>query len=728
AGCTAVDRGAALDARMPRRLEHASGSRYNAFVTGNNSEIRKRRIRIPARSVIAMIVSYARHRVMEQIRAVSFIVAYLVLFQTLVLGVPVISAGTIAVGIGMVVLGLAFFLEGLVLGIMPLGERVGVLLPVRRSAIIVFGFALLVGFGATLAEPAMTVLRGVGDSVVAWDAPLLFRMVDRHPDLLVLAIGTGVGVAVVLGMSRFYGGYSIKPYVLVIVPLLILVATMMAFDDNMVRVIGLAWDAGAVTTGAVTVPLILALSIGVSRSTGKAESNSGGFGVIMLASALPILAVALLGVVLNRTTAQPMSEAEFFSPRNRAAVVALFDSETDVERYAFLRGSPAGREALWDDPDEYHAALRQLATDNARRTELLGTVPLATWLSRSASSTERSVVGPVPIGSEAPQPPAVATARLGDRVSAAARAVIPLTVLLAVTLFVGLRSRPEHVDEVMMGVLFALVGMAMLTAGIDQGLGRLGEEVGRELPRTFRTEARASDRVVIEDFNLDLVIDATRIDGNRLRFFYLEQGGELQRVEFIPNRFDPESGRYEHVLQRPPLFSSDMSTLGIALVLLFAFGLGFGSTLAEPALDALGRTVEQLTVGTVKRKAIVRAVAVGVGIGLTIGVLRLIYDIPLVWLLIPPYGLLLPLTLFSEEDFAGIAWDSGGVTTGPITVPLVIAMGLSVGAEVGVSDGFGILALGSVYPILTVLLYGTAVRARQRRLIRPAAHSGGDDA
>jgi len=160
-----------------------------------------------------------------------------------------------------------------------------------------------------------------------------------------------------------------------------------------------------------------------------------------------------------------------------------------------------------------------------------------------------------------------------------------------------------------------------------------------------------------------------------------------------------------------------MTILGIALVFLFAFGLGYGSSLAEPALHALGRTVEGMTVGMVKERQLVRIVALGVGLGLMVGTIRIMFTIPTVWLLLPPYLLLLPLTIFGDEDFVGIAWDSGGVTTGPVTVPLVLAMGLGVGGEIGANDSFGILAMGSVYPILTVLVYSLVQRMRQRRHI-----------
>ena len=77
------------------------------------------------------------------------------------------------------------------------------------------------------------------------------------------------------------------------------------------------------------------------------------------------------------------------------------------------------------------------------------------------------------------------------------------------------------------------------------------------------------------------------------------------------------------------------------------------------------------------------------------------------------YAFLLILTFFSSEDFVNFGWDSAGVTTGPITVPLVLAMGLGIGAKTGAIDGFGVLSLASVGPIITVLTVGLLVKKKK---------------
>ena len=169
---------------------------------------------------------------------------------------------------------------------------------------------------------------------------------------------------------------------------------------------------------------------------------------------------------------------------------------------------------------------------------------------------------------------------------------------------------------------------------------------------------------------------------------------------------------------RGPLFGEDGGLVGISVVLIFGFIMGYGATLAEPALNALGSTVEELTVGTFKKSLLMQAVAVGVAVGVTAGIAKIIWNIPLVWMMGPPYILLMFVTKLSTEEFVNIGWDSAGVTTGPITVPLVLAMGLAVGQQVGVVEGFGILSMASVAPILSVLLVGLVVTSRRKAALK----------
>ena len=155
--------------------------------------------------------------------------------------------------------------------------------------------------------------------------------------------------------------------------------------------------------------------------------------------------------------------------------------------------------------------------------------------------------------------------------------------------------------------------------------------------------------------------------------------------------------------------------LGLFIALAFAWLLGFGATLAEPALNALGLTVENLTNGSFKKKTLMYAVSLGVAFGISVGVAKIIFNIPIAYLLIPGYILAIILTIFSNEEFVNIAWDSAGVTTGPVTVPLVLAMGLGFGNAVGAIEGFGILSMASICPILAVLSTGIWVQWKIKR-------------
>ena len=673
-----------------------------------------------------MVGSYAKGRILEQVRSVAFIIIYLVAFQTLILGTPPADAVQLAGGIGMVIFGLVFFLEGLLIGIMPLGEQVGVQLPKHAGITIIGLFGVIVGVGSTLAEPAIAALRVAGSGVTPWDAPILYTLIEQRPDALVMAIGVGVGIAVALGMVRFFYGLSIKPFVYTIFPLLIATTAGFANHPELSSVIGLAWDSGAVTTGPVTVPLVIALGIGVTRAAGRKEGASGGFGVIMLASALPVLSVLWLALFVNLSAPESVSEARFFSPEYREQAIELTGDEESLERVAFSRGSEDARRAYYEDEETYELALRRFIEDPAVRRELLGQLSLTEWVETRASNTERARI-PRAVRREAEARSGPDVGVLGDEALGAARAVLPLAAVLLVVLLVFLRDRPRHVDEVVLGLAFALVGMTLLTAGLRFGLEPLGDEVGRQLPRAFRSEPETAERLLIPEFARDIVQEAIGPEGERQQFFYFADDGSLERMPFDPEHYDEQQAVYELVLTEQPLFGPELTYLGIALVFIFAFGMGYGATLAEPALNALGRTVEHLSVGTIPRQGIVMAVAIGVGFGITAGVGRILYDIPTAVLLIPAYLVVLVLTTQNEDDFAAIAWDSGGVTTGPVTVPLVLAMGLGIGSEVGVIEGFGVLALASVMPILSVLVYGMIIRARQRRVF-DSTEEDGDDA
>jgi hypothetical protein len=231
-----------------------------------------------------------------------------------------------------------------------------------------------------------------------------------------------------------------------------------------------------------------------------------------------------------------------------------------------------------------------------------------------------------------------------------------------------LRSKITNAARVAYGILLAILGMCIFNLGLTYGLSALGSQAGSMIPAAFS----------------DIIIN----------------GEEVSRL-------------YPYAA-------------GIALAIVFAWILGFGATLAEPALSALGTTVEDLTNGVFKKKALIYAVSIGVGTGIALGIIKIIFNIQLGYMLLPAYGIALILTYMSKEEFVNVAWDSAGVTTGPITVPLVLAMGLGISTATGGLDGFGILTMASVGPIISVQITGLymgmkeKIKAQQNKQIKIA--------
>ncbi len=160
-------------------------------------------------------------------------------------------------------------------------------------------------------------------------------------------------------------------------------------------------------------------------------------------------------------------------------------------------------------------------------------------------------------------------------------------------------------------------------------------------------------------------------------------------------------------------------------LIVFAFVLGFGTTIAEPALIAIAAEAAQVAAGAGAIASTEEAmasyanglrltVALAVGVALVIGVLRILADWSLPVLIIGGYCLVVLLTYAAPEEIVGVAYDSGGVTTSTVTVPLVTALGVGLASSLkgrnAMTDGFGLIAFASLTPILFVLAYGIVVQ------------------
>ncbi|MFO7807727.1 DUF1538 domain-containing protein [Guyparkeria sp.] len=147
----------------------------------------------------------------------------------------------------------------------------------------------------------------------------------------------------------------------------------------------------------------------------------------------------------------------------------------------------------------------------------------------------------------------------------------------------------------------------------------------------------------------------------------------------------------------------------VIFLYLFAFAIGFATTMAEPALIAIGDQAEQAAQGQIRTSVIRMLVAVGVAIGITIGVHRIIAGDSIHYYVIGGYALVILLTIIAPRYIIALAYDLGGVTTSEVTVPLVTALGIGLATQIegrdALMDGFGLIAFASIFPIVTVLGY-----------------------
>lgn len=518
--------------------------------------------------VVRLLQPYVSRRFMDQVAAVVPLAGYLALFQMIFLRQGVENALLVTAGLLAVIVGLMLFLEGLKVGFMPFGTIIGGQLPRRSPLPLVLLITMLLGIGVTFAEPAIGALKIAGRIVSAERAPYLYAMLNQYTSALVVVVGASVGLAAVAGTVRLIYGWSLKPFIYVSLVAVLVPTLLAAADPELAKTIGLAWDAGAVTTGPVTVPLVLSLGIGIASAAGKGESGLSGFGIVTLASLFPVVGVTLL-----------------------AFYVAAFESPAAIVETARQMSDAAGSAA-------------------------------PAWFQRSPFSD----------------------------VLAGIRAIVPLVIFLLVVLRLVLRERLPRASEISLGIALTLLGMCLFNVGLTYGLSLLGSSAGGLVPAAF--------------------MELSDVAGS-------------------------------------PLYRYGV---GLFLAIAFAWVLGYGATVAEPALNALGVTAEALTNGVFKKRALILAVSIGVATGVAVGIAKLIFDLPLIWLLLGSYAVAAVLTVLSDETFVNVAWDSAGVTTGPVTVPLVLAMGLGFGNASQAVEGFGILCMASVGPIISVLLFGLWAR------------------
>jgi len=148
----------------------------------------------------------------------------------------------------------------------------------------------------------------------------------------------------------------------------------------------------------------------------------------------------------------------------------------------------------------------------------------------------------------------------------------------------------------------------------------------------------------------------------------------------------------------------------IGIIMIMAFVLGFAVTVAEPDVRILAHQVDFVSNGLIGKNPLIMVVALGVGIFVSLAILRIIIGVPIAYLLAASYAVVLALSFFTSPDYLPVAFDAGGVTTGPLTVPFILAFGIGTASVIrgksSMSDGFGLVGLASIGPIIGVMLLG----------------------
>lgn len=151
---------------------------------------------------------------------------------------------------------------------------------------------------------------------------------------------------------------------------------------------------------------------------------------------------------------------------------------------------------------------------------------------------------------------------------------------------------------------------------------------------------------------------------------------------------------------------------------LFGFVLGFFTTWGEPAVRILADQVEEASGGSIRQPAVLVAICLAVGLIVSLGMFRIVYDIPLLYILIPGYALAIVVMRLSDAEFVSIAVDAGGVATGPMANTFLLALALGIASSMGERDpllhGLGLMALIAIAPIISVMALGFVFRSKRR--------------
>ena len=239
--------------------------------------------------------------------------------------------------------------------------------------------------------------------------------------------------------------------------------------------------------------------------------------------------------------------------------------------------------------------------------------------------------------------------------------ILPIAIIIFGFQFLVIRKRVENLRKVLTGMLYVLIGITFFLLGLEEALFPVGRSMAAQLTNP---EFLESVRITV---------------------------GELHWQDYY-------------------------------WVYIFAFAVGAGTTIAEPALIAVAMKAHEVSGGAIGVWGLRIAVAIGVAIGISLGTYRIVVGAPMHYFIIVGYVIVVIQTFFAPKMIVPLAYDSGGVTTSTVTVPLVAALGLGLAETVPgrspLIDGFGLIAFASLCPIISVMAYAQLSEFKDKRALK----------
>lgn len=241
------------------------------------------------------IAKLAAEKLWASCRDLLSIVVVIGFFQLVVIRQPLPNFTGVVVGSLLVVVGLSLFVQGLEMALFPIGESLAQALARKGSLFWLLLFSFLLGFSTTIAEPALIAIARESAEIAARSGLIgaSESSISSYATGLRLSVAVSVGLAILIGSLRIIRGWPIH-YLIIGGYVMVMVMTVFAPD----KIIGIAYDAGGVTTSTVTVPLVAALGVGLASIIRGRNPLLDGFGMIAFASLMPMVFVMGYGIII----------------------------------------------------------------------------------------------------------------------------------------------------------------------------------------------------------------------------------------------------------------------------------------------------------------------------------------------------------------------------------------------------------------------------------------------